>query len=159
VKPAQQRERVGFLTVTFGVGIRRACDLIGLNRSTYYVKSKARPFNAMLRERLKVNAKRVFRLYRLEGLSLRAKLPYRRAAVRRSARVVAEKANQIWSMDFMHDRLADSRAYRLLTVVNVFTRECVALEVAARFCSDDVVRVLKRVCAAGEEPRNAALRQ
>lgn len=171
MKPAQQRERVGFLTATFGVAISRACDLVRFNRSTYYVKSKARPFNAMLRGRikdiasarvrygyrrigvllrregLKVNDKRVFRLYRLEGLSLRAKLPHRRrATVARSARVVAEKRNQIWSMDFMHDRLADGRAYRLLTIVDIYTRECVALDVAPRFCSDDVVRVLKRVC-------------
>ena len=46
----------------------------------------------------------------------------------------------------MHDRLADGRAYRLLTIVDIFTRECVALEVGPRFCSDDVVNVLKRVC-------------
>ena len=171
MRPAQQRERVGFLRATFGIAICRACDLISLNRSTYYVKSTAHPFNAMLRERIKeiasarvrygyrrigvllrrdglhVNDKRVFRLYRLEGLSLRAKMPHRRrAAVARSARVVAEKRNQIWSMDFMHDRLADGRAYRLLTIVDIFTRECVALDVAPRFCSDDVAKVLKRVC-------------
>jgi putative transposase len=141
------------------------------------MKSKARPFNAMLRERikdiasarvrygyrrigvllrrkgLKVNDKRVFRLYRLEGLSLRAKRPHRRrAAVARSACMVAEKRNQIWSMDFMHDRLADGRACRLLTIVDIFTRECVALDVAPRFCSDDVVRVLERVCSERDLP-------
>ena len=47
MRPAQQRERVGFLIATFGIAISRACDLIRLNRSTYYVKSTARPFNAM----------------------------------------------------------------------------------------------------------------
>ncbi len=46
----------------------------------------------------------------------------------------------------MHVRLTDNRAYRLLTIVDIFSRECVALEVALRFCSDDVVTVLKRAC-------------
>ena len=52
----------------------------------------------------------------------------------------------------MHDRLADSRAYRLLTIVDINSRECVALEVGARFYSDDVVSVLKRVCATRGKP-------
>lgn len=46
----------------------------------------------------------------------------------------------------MHDRLADNRPYRLLTIVDIYSRECVALEVAWRFCSEDVVAVLQRVC-------------
>jgi len=145
--------------------------VIKFNRATFYCKSKAGPFNAMLRDRIKdiaaarvrygyrrigvllrregfkVNDKRVYRLYALEGLSLRAKLLYRRrAATPRSQRVVPEAINHVWSMDFMHDRLADNRAYRLLTIVDIYSRECVALEVAPRFCSDDVVNVLKRVC-------------
>jgi putative transposase len=97
VKPAHQRERVGFLIATFGVGIRRACDVIRFNRATYYSKSKAGPLNGMLRARIKeiaasrvrygyrrigvllrregfkINDKRVYRLYGLEGLSLRSK--------------------------------------------------------------------------------------
>jgi transposase-like protein len=110
VKPAQQRDRVGFLRCTFGMGIRRACDLIRLNRATYYCKSTAGPLNAELRERikaiaaarirygyrrigvllrregLKINDKRVYRLYALEGLSLRAKMPHRpRRAPRRAS--------------------------------------------------------------------------
>lgn len=99
------------------------------------------------REGLRVNDKRVYRLYRLEGLSLRAKLPRRRrAAAPRSQRVVPDGVNKVWSMDFMHDRLADNRAYRLLTIVDIFSRECVALEAAPHFSPDDVVTVLKRVC-------------
>jgi len=178
VKPAQQRERVGFLVVTFGVGVRRACNLIKLNRATYYCKSKAGPLNAALRERIKaiaavrirygyrrisvllrregftINDKRIYRLYAAEGLSLRAKLPHRRrAATPRSQRFVPTKTNEVWSMDFMHDRLADNRAYRLLTVVDIYSRECVALEVVARFCSDDVVAVLQRACRERGAPK------
>jgi len=99
------------------------------------------------REGFKVNDKRVYRLYALEGLSLRAKLPpRRRAATPRSQRFIPDAVNQVWSMDFMHDRLADNRPHRLLTVVDIYSRECVALEVAPRFCSDDVVSVLQRAC-------------
>jgi putative transposase len=56
-------------------------------------------------------------------------------------------------MDFMHDRLADGRKIRLLTIVDVFTRECVALEVSYGFKSHDVVAVLRRVCAARAFPK------
>ena len=146
MKPAQQRERVGFLRSTFGVGIRRACDLIEFNRTTYYCKSKAGPLNAVLRDRIKeiaaarvrygyrrisvllrregfaVNDKRVYRLYAAQGLSLRAKMPHRRRAVTpRSLRFVPTAINQVWSMDFMHDRLADGRAFRLLTIVDIYS--------------------------------------
>jgi putative transposase len=178
VKPAQQRERVGYLTRTFGVAIRRACEVIKLNRATYYCKSKAGPLNTLLRERIKaiavarvrygyrrigvllrregfaVNDKRVYRLYAAEGLSLRAKLPHRRrAAIPRSQRFVPEAVNEVWSMDFMHDRLADNRPYRLLTIVDIYSRECVALEAAPRFCSDDVVAVLQRACRERGSPK------
>lgn len=138
MKPTQQRDRVGFLTERFGVPVRRACALIKLNRSTYYRKSTAGPLNAILRERIKelaahrvrygyrriavvlkreghkINDKRVYRLYALEGLSLRAKMPHRRrAATPRSQRLIPQSINEVWAMDFMHDRLADNRAYRL----------------------------------------------
>jgi putative transposase len=166
------------LVSAFGVPIRRACSLVSFNRATYYCKSKAGPFNGMLRERikeiaaarvrygyrrigvllrrdgLKVNDKRVYRLYALEGLSLRAKLPHRRrAATPRSQRYIPESVNEVWSMDFMHDRLADGRPYRLLTIVDIYSRECLALEVAQRFCSDDVVAVLQRVSRERGRPK------
>ena len=178
MKPAHQRERVGFLIATFGIGIRRACDVIRFNRATYYCKSKAGPLNGMLRAKIKeiaasrvrygyrrigvllrregfrINDKRVYRLYALEGLSLRSKLPHRRrAALTRSQRHVAENVNEVWSMDFMHDRLADSRPYRLLTIVDIYSRECVALEVAQRFRSEDVVTVLQRACRERGAPK------
>lgn len=86
------------------------------------------------REGLEINDKRVYRLYALEGLSLRAKMPHRRrAATPRSQRFVPEAVNEVWSMDFMHDRLANNRAYRLLTIVDIFSRECVAWKLRRAF--------------------------
>jgi putative transposase len=100
------------------------------------------------REGWHVNPKRVARLYRLEGLSLRAKAPKRR---RRSAaqrvRLAPAGPNQVWSMDFMHDRLMGDqrRPFRLLTIVDIFTRECLALEVAPGFNALKVVNVLSKI--------------
>ena len=72
MKPAQQRERVRFLVSTFSGRIRRACDTIKLNRSTYYRKSSAGPLNGMLRERIKeIAAARVRYGYRRIGVLLR----------------------------------------------------------------------------------------
>ena len=81
------------------------------------------------REGWHVNAKRIYRLYREEGLIVRTK--QRRKMARRQRAItpsVAARPNQCWSMDFVSDKLADGRAFRILTVVDQFTRECVGLE-------------------------------
>ena len=107
------------------------------------------------REGWQVNPKRVARLYRLEGLSLRAKAPKRRrsCAVRR-IRLAATAPNQVWSMDFMHDRLMGEkrRPFRLLTIVDIFTRECLGLEAAPGFRAQKVVEVLARLVATRGKP-------
>lgn len=88
----------------------------------------------------------VYRLYREEGLVLRSKRPRRRKmAVHREARSQPSRPNQAWSLDFVHDRLADSTKIRLLTVIDVFTREALAVEVGHRLRADDVARVLNRL--------------
>ncbi len=177
MKPAHQRERVGYLKSAYGIGTRRACAVIRFNRATHYYKGKLRAKNAALIERIKsiastrvrygyrrihvllrreghhVNHKRIYRLYAAEGLNSRVKTPRRRrAAVVRSMRMVAERPNQIWAMDFMHDRLSDHTKIRFLTIVDLYSRECVALEVARSFKSEDVVKVLERVCRERKHP-------
>ena len=100
------------------------------------------------REGWKVNDKRVHRLYCQEGLSLRAKATKRRrrsAAVR--VRIAPTGPNTVWSMDFMHDRLMGDRRqpFRILTIVDIVTRECLALEVASGFRAVTVIDVLSRI--------------
>ena len=86
---------------------------------------------------------------------LRPKMPHRkRAAVPRSKREIANKPNDIWAMDFMHEQIADGSKIRLLTIVDLYSRECVALSVARSFTSLDVVRVLHHVCAQRGKPRS-----
>jgi putative transposase len=75
-----------------------------------------------------VNAKRIYRLYAEEGLIVRTKQRRKIARRQRVAAPMAAGANQRWSMDFVSDKLADGRSFRILTVVDQFTRECVGLE-------------------------------
>jgi len=167
VKPAQQRDRAGFLTSTFKISARRACRLLKINKSTYYYKSTTSALNVapaarikeiatvrvrygyprihvlLRREGFDVNRKRVYRLYAHQGLNLRAKIPYRkRAAVPRAERIIAPKPNNIWAMDFMHERLADGSKIRLLTfrspdVVRVLTHACIWNDVKLDFSRPD----------------------
>jgi len=74
------------------------------------------------------NAKRIYRLYREEELIVRTKRGARWRAGNVVTTGVAVRPNQCWSMDFVSDRLADGRSFRILTLVDQFTRECVGLE-------------------------------
>lgn len=76
------------------------------------------------REGWKVNAKRVYRLYREEGLQVRTTKRMKRTAHARVPLAAATRANQRWSMDFVSDRFTDGRWFRILTVVDQYTREC-----------------------------------
>ncbi|MBO9680216.1 MAG: IS3 family transposase [Acidovorax sp.] len=94
------------------------------------------------------NVKRIYRLYKEEGLSLRLKRPRRnRAAKLRQPKQLAHIINEIWSMDFVADALFDGRKLRMLTVVDLYTRECLAIEVGQALKGEDVVRTLKGITA------------
>ena len=106
------------------------------------------------REGWQVNAKRIYRLYREENLSLRTKRPRRRVSCqRRGERGAATRINDCWAMDFMSDELFDGRRIRLLTIVDHFTRESLAIEVGQRFRGPDVVTVLDRLAASRPLPK------
>ena len=104
---------------------RRLRELVGT-----HVRYGYRRLTVLLRrEGWHVNAKRIYRLYREEELIVRSK--QRRKMARRQRAVttaLATRANQRWSMDFVSDKFGDGRSFRILTVVDQFTRECVALE-------------------------------
>ena len=97
------------------------------------------------REGFAVNHKRVYRLYREEGLSVRRRKRKRMAGVARVPRFAAERANQRWSMDFVSDALGNGRRIRVLTVIDDFTRECLATEVDTSLPGLRVARVLDRL--------------
>jgi putative transposase len=98
------------------------------------------------REGWAVGKKRIYRLYIEEGLALRRKRPWRHAtAVHREQRRPAIARNDIWSMDFVADQLADGRRFRALTVLDLFTRECLAIDVGQGLSVRDVVATLERL--------------
>jgi putative transposase len=100
------------------------------------------------REGWKVGKYLVYRLYKEEGLTLRQRLRRRRrVAVHRRERRKPSGPNQVWSLDFVADQLADGRRFRALTIVDVFTRECLAIEAGQSLKGEDVVKVLNRIKA------------
>ncbi len=165
-----------FLRKAYQISERRACQVIAVNRSTVQYKSiktdvpalRAR-INEIAASRVRygytrihvllkregwiVNRKRVYRIYREEGLSMRLKPPRRRKSVVIRDRVKAAGINDTWSMDFMADNLVDGRKIRFLTIVDNFSRECLALDVAAGFKGIDVAQALTRIIGSRGNPR------
>jgi putative transposase len=105
------------------------------------------------REGWLVNHKRVYRIYREEGLNLRAKRPKRRrSAAQRVQRPPATFVNESWSMDFVTDSLFNGHRFRALTVVDNFSRECLAIEVGQHFRGEGVVGIVERIKAVSGIP-------
>lgn len=97
------------------------------------------------REGWAVGKRRIYRLYREENLLVRSKLRRKRAARVRVPLEGAERVNQRWSMDFMTDRLSDGKAFRILTIVDQYSRECPVLEVDGSLSGRRVVESLERL--------------
>lgn len=155
----------------FGCSERNALRIVGMSASTYRYTSTKRDESALKlrikeitntrvhygyrrvhvllrREGHRDNVKRVYRLYREEGLSLRLKRPRRnKAAKLRQPKQLAFAINEIWSMDFDADALFDGRKLRMLTVVDCYTRERLAIDVGQSLKGEDVVDSLNRISA------------
>lgn len=100
------------------------------------------------REGWEINRKRVYRLYRLEGLALKRKMPRRRIkAPPRSDRTTPTAPNEVWAMDFMQDQTFDGSKLRVLTIVDAATRVSPAIDVRPTYRGIDVVTTLERVTA------------
>jgi len=98
-----------------------------------------------------VNHKRLHRVYREAGLAIRRKK--RKHCVREGKPlVVRTSANQEWALDFVHDAVECGRTIRVLSVVDAYTRECLALEVDTSFASRRVTRVLEAIVAERGQP-------
>lgn len=176
--PTRRRTTAAWFQTTFGVSCVRACRLAGFSRAAWYRKSHAKDQTALRmrireiaearprfgyqrvyvmlrREGWRVNLKRVRRLYRLEGLQVRLRVRKRRhRALHRGPVPVATGLQQRWSMDFVHDQLVDGRAFRVLTVVDQWSRLSPILEVVQRVTGADVAAVLERVGERGALPRS-----
>src|SRR5439155_26552702 len=169
LKPVKQREVMHYLTGRYRVSRRRACRVIQTTRSSAYYQSRKDPLTG-LRQRMRelaqtrvrfgyrrllvmmhregwdVGKHRFYRVYTGEGLALRRKRPWRHAtAVHRERRRPAMARNEIWSMNFVADQLADGRRFRALTVIDLFMRECLAIDIGHGLSGPDVVATLERL--------------
>lgn len=106
------------------------------------------------REGWLVNHKRVYRLYREDGLSLRLRRPRRNvSAANRERQPAASAPNEMWSMDFVSDALFDGRRLRALTVVDAFTREALAIDVDQGIKGEQVVTAMARIASVRGAPK------
>jgi putative transposase len=168
------------MVVTWAIGEkgytqRRACALIGIAPKTYrYATSRGddrglrerlrrlaaerrrfgyRRLHILLRrEGLELNHKKLFRIYREERLTVRRRGGRKRALGTRAPMALPQGRDQRWSLDFVSDVLADGRRFRVLVIVDDFTRECLALVVDTSIPGRRVARELDAIAAARRKP-------
>lgn len=178
MKPVRRREVIRHYQDVFQVSERRACSAMGFGRASHRYQSRRDP-EVALRMRLKelaesrvrygyrrlhvllqregwcVNHKRLYRLYCEEGLSIRTRSPKRRRSCRyRSGRSEVGAMNDVWAMDFMSDRLFDGKPFRILTIVDCYTREALATSARTNFRAYQVIDELDRLARIRGRPRN-----
>ena len=166
LRPSRKRIVVGYRRRTYPISARRACRIIRCARATSYYRRHRDPRTA-LRQRLRemaqtrvrygyrkirvllnreggaVGKNLVYRLDREESLRLRRRSPRRRkSVVPRVHRPTVTRPNEAWTLDVVADQLGDGRRFRALTVIDVYTRECVAIEVGQSLRGEHVVAVL-----------------
>jgi putative transposase len=175
VKPAQWRAAVAYAHEQLGLSQRRACRLVGAGRSTVRYRRRSRDDEALRgrlrhlaaqrprfgyrrlhvllrREGIVVNHKRVERLYRDEGLAVRRRTRKALTPIRRGRPAAPQRINEQWALDFLQDALASGRKLRVLSIIDVFSREALALEVDTSLPGRRVVQVLARLLAERERP-------
>jgi putative transposase len=175
VTPAARREAVAHLRVAYEVSERRACSTLGADRTSVRYRS-IRPDDAPVRARLRelaairrrfgyrrlhilltregvvMNHKKLRRLYREERLQVRRRGGRKRALGTRAPMALPQGPNQRWSLDFVSDAFADGRRFRILAIVDDFTRECLALVPDTSLPGLRVVRELDVLIASRGRP-------
>lgn len=121
--------------------VRARIKEIANARVTY---GEERIYKLLRKEGWPDNHKRVRRIYREEALNLRSKRPSKsKVSIHREKRDDPTRVNECWAMDFVHDNLFDGRKFRVLSVVDIFSRFCIALEVRKSFLGINVVEILE----------------
>ena len=175
VTPAALRTAVAHACVDHGVSERRACQVLGADRSSIRYRSR-RADDAALRARLRelaaerrrfgyrrlgyllaregflMNRKKLLRLYREERLTVRRRGGRKRALGTRRPMAVPQAPNHRWSLDFVSDAFTDGRRFRILTVVDDFTRECLGLVADTSLSGRRVARELDGIIARHGRP-------
>jgi putative transposase len=178
VRPSRRREMAKHAVQSRGVSIRVACQAFLISETCYRYQPKLSDENAEIADWLIRlihsqrnwgfglcylflrnvkgfiwNHKRVYRIYRELELNLRIKPKKRLVRETPEPLSVPEAINQVWSMDFMHDRLEDGRAFRLLNVIDDFNREGLGIEVDFFLPAERVIRALDQLIEWRGQPR------
>jgi len=175
VTPAARREAVAHLVEAYEVSERRACQAIAVDRTMVRYRSR-RPDDVAIRARLRelaaerrrfgyrrlhvllrregmmMNHKKLRRLYREETLQVRRRIGRKRAARPRVPMALPQESNQRWSLDFVADTFIDSRRFRILAVVDDFSRECLALVADTSLSGLRLARELDSAIASRKRP-------
>ena len=166
---ADVRRRQVHYAVERGLSQRRACCLCGVARSSLRYVSRLNERDAKVtsamrelsrlyprygyrriqvfleRQGFKMGAKRAYRLWCEAGLQLPRRRPRKRVASGRPRPLAPQRANQVWAYDFVYDRCANGQQLKCLTVIDEWTRQCLAIEVAGSIRSRHVIDVLSRL--------------
>ena len=171
-----KRQAVDYIVTVHRVSHRRACRLVRQSRSANQYRSvrNDHAIRQRMRELAQIRVRygyrrlhvllrregyghgrsKTYRLYVEERLQLRSKLPKRRKmVVTRQVRLKPDGIDQAWSMDFVADQLANGMKFRALTIIDVFSREALAIEVGQRLRGENVVQVLNRLTAQDRCPK------
>jgi putative transposase len=175
VTPAQQREAVAHLVKAHQVSERRACQIASVDRALVRYRAR-KPDDAALRARLRdlaherrrfgyrrlhvllrregwfVNKKKLQRIYQEERLMVRKRGGRKRAMGLRAPLRAPAHPNACWSLDFVHDQMTDGRRFRVLTIVDECTRECLGLVPDTSLSGARVGRELDRIIARRGRP-------
>jgi putative transposase len=163
--------------VTRGCSTRRACALVRVSRSTLNYTSRMKEKDGLLSSKLRhianthtrygyrratalvkqegeaINPKRVYRLWRKEGLSLPRRRPRKRVRTLSLRPLAPKQAGHVWAYDFVFDSCANGQKLKMLTVVDEYTRECLGVEVEGRINAPRVIEVLARLMSRYGQPR------
>jgi len=161
-----------------GISCRRACVLLSVARSALGYESKLSVKNApvqarmrelsrqyprygyrfiqvfLAREGMKMGIKRVHRLWRLSRLQVRKHRPRRRVATSRPRPLPATGPNQVWAYDFVFDSCANGQQLKCLTVIDEWTREALAIDVAGSIRSGRLIEVLAKLISTHGAPKH-----
>lgn len=168
VKPATKREIADYLIENRQLSQSRACRLIQLHRKTYRYQANRkndddlrkqiiklaterkrfgyrRIHRMLIREGLNLNHKKVYRIYKEENLKIRIK-PRKRLKRDQIKNLSApQRLNEQWAMDFMSDALASGRKFRTLNIIDLATRECLAIEIDVSIKGERLIKVLEKL--------------
>jgi putative transposase len=176
VNVAARRCQVGFARAR-GLSQRQACRLLSVARSSLSYASRLKERDApvveamrelgrqyprygyrriqvfLARQGFEMSADRAYRLWRQAGLQVPRRRPRRRIASGRPRPLPPRAANHVWAYDFVYDRCANGQQLKCLTVVDEWTRECLAIEVSGSIRSRHVIDVLARLVSVHGAPR------